>query len=80
MHYRLIKSLGSLSAFLEWCDLPVHPNKTEVRKMFDKDPKIWSKRPLPGKMLDYAAYDVIHLFSANIIWEVKLKEEYKGIM
>ena len=65
LEYFTGKMLGSLNSFLEWCNVPPHPNKKEVRLIFDKNPNIWGERPLPPNLLEYAANDVICLFNAN---------------
>ena len=71
--------LGSMGNFLEWCNVPPHPTKKEARSIFDKNPDVWGRRPLHPKLLVYAAYDVVCLFSANKFWRPKLQEENEGM-
>ena len=75
----LVKCLEVWPIFFEWCNVPPHPTKKEARQIFDKNPDVWGRRPLQPKLLVYAAYDVVCLFSANKFWRPKLQEENEGI-
>jgi len=66
------KMLGGMAEFLRWCEVPDHPNKNDVRKVFDANPNAWGKRPLSPNLLRYAAHDVLCLWSTVESWMPKL--------
>jgi len=74
------KMLGSIGEFLDWCNVPRPQIKKEGRKIFDDDPKAWGLRPLPIKLLEYAAEDVRCLLKTIDFWKPLIQQNIDTIL
>lgn len=45
---------------------PINPMKDQLKNIYKRDPKYWSRRPLSRDMLLYAASDVLVLINEQL--------------
>lgn len=51
----------SLNTLCKMYGGPVNPKKDQMKKIYRRDQKFWSRRPLSDEMIVYASYDVLAL-------------------
>ncbi|KAG5677361.1 hypothetical protein PVAND_007125 [Polypedilum vanderplanki] len=56
----------SLNTLCEMYNAPINPMKDQLKNIYKRDPKYWSRRPLSRDMLLYAASDVLVLINEQL--------------
>lgn len=56
----------ALNALCECYDAPVNPMKDQLKNIYRRDQKYWSRRPLTREMILYASADVLSLVNEKI--------------
>lgn len=56
----------SLNTLCEQYNAPINPIKEQLKQIYRRDQKYWSKRPLSRDMLLYAAGDVLVLINDQL--------------
>lgn len=56
----------SLNTLCEMYNAPINPMKDQLKNIYKRDPKYWSRRPLTRDMLLYAASDVLVLINEQL--------------
>lgn len=67
----------ALNALCEYYGAPVNPMKDQLKNIYRRDQKYWSKRPLTREMVLYASADVLSLVNEKIYYPIcrAIKEE-----
>lgn len=58
----------ALNALCEYYNAPVNPMKEQLKNIYRKDQKYWSRRPLSREMILYASADVLSLVHEKLYW------------
>ncbi|CAG9861325.1 unnamed protein product [Phyllotreta striolata] len=76
-----VKSIA-LNALCEHYGAPVNPVKDQLKNIYKRDQKYWSRRPLSREMILYASADVLSLTHEKIYHYMSksIKEENRGLM
>lgn len=56
----------SLNTLCEQYNAPQNPMRDQLKNIYKRDPKYWSRRPLTRDMLLYAASDVLILINEQL--------------
>ncbi|KAF5294367.1 hypothetical protein FQR65_LT10820 [Abscondita terminalis] len=72
----------ALNALCEYYDAPVNPMKEQLKNIYRRDQKFWSRRPLSKEMILYASADVSSLVHENIYHPMRkaILEENRSLM
>nr|XP_023027846.1 uncharacterized protein LOC111515877 [Leptinotarsa decemlineata] len=72
----------ALNALCECYGAPINPMKEQLKNIYKRDQKYWSRRPLTREMILYASADVLSLTSDKIYYQMTkaIKEENKSLM
>ncbi|XP_060532934.1 egalitarian protein homolog [Cylas formicarius] len=72
----------ALNALCEVYGALANPMKDQLKNIYRRDQKYWSKRPLTRDMVMYASADVLSLVSEKIYYPMvnSIKEENRGLM
>ncbi|XP_044762675.1 uncharacterized protein LOC123319800 [Coccinella septempunctata] len=71
----------ALNALCEYYGAPVNPMKDQLKNIYRRDQKYWSKRPLTREMVLYASADVLSLVNEKIYYPIcrAIKEENRKL-
>uniref|UniRef100_A0A6P7FEZ2 Uncharacterized protein LOC114328693 n=1 Tax=Diabrotica virgifera virgifera TaxID=50390 RepID=A0A6P7FEZ2_DIAVI len=72
----------ALNALCECYGAPINPMKDQLKSIYRRDQKYWSRRPLSREMVMYASADVLSLTNEKIYYHMSktIKEENRGLM
>lgn len=72
----------ALNALCEYYGAPINPMKDQLKNIYRRDQKYWSRRPLSREMILYASADVLSLTNDKIYYFMSrnIKEENRGLM
>lgn len=72
----------ALNALCECYGAPVNPMKDQLKNIYRRDQKYWSRRPLTREMILYASADVLSLVNEKIYYPMSkaIREENRGLM
>lgn len=72
----------ALNALCEIYGAPVNPMKDQLKNIYRRDQKYWSRRPLTREMILYASADVLSLVNEKIFHAMSsaIKEENRALM
>lgn len=72
----------ALNALCECYNAPVNPMKDQLKNIYRRDQKYWSRRPLTREMILYASADVLSLVNEKIYYPMSkaIKEDNRGLM
>ncbi|KAJ8932615.1 hypothetical protein NQ314_014545 [Rhamnusium bicolor] len=72
----------ALNALCECYGAPVNPMKDQLKNIYRRDQKYWSRRPLTREMILYASADVLSLVNDKIYYPMckAIREENRGLM
>ncbi|XP_055319841.1 uncharacterized protein LOC129577220 [Sitodiplosis mosellana] len=72
----------SLNTLCEIYNAPKNPMKDQLKNIYRRDQKYWSRRPLSRDMLLYAAVDVLVLINEQLYAKMSeaIKPEFKGLL
>lgn len=72
----------ALNALCECYGAPINPMKDQLKNIYRKDQKYWSRRPLSREMILYAAADVLSLVNEKLYYHMSaaIKPENRQLM
>ncbi|KAG5870117.1 hypothetical protein JTB14_026000 [Gonioctena quinquepunctata] len=72
----------ALNALCECYGAPINPMKDQLKNIYRRDQKYWSRRPLTREMILYASADVLSLTNEKIYHQMikAIKEENRGLL
>lgn len=72
----------TLNALCEHYGAPINPMKDQLKNIYRKDQKYWSRRPLTREMVLYASADVLSLVNEKIYYYMikAIKPENRNLM
>ncbi|GLV36923.1 egalitarian [Carabus blaptoides fortunei] len=72
----------SLNALCEIYNAPINPMKEQLKNIYRRDQRYWSRRPLSRDMMLYASADVLSLVHENIYYPMirTIKPEYRALL
>ncbi|CAH0549436.1 unnamed protein product [Brassicogethes aeneus] len=72
----------ALNALCECYGAPANPMKDQLKNIYKRDQKYWSRRPLIREMILYASADVLSLINENIYHPMvkAIRPENRGLM
>ncbi|XP_072381573.1 uncharacterized protein egl [Diabrotica undecimpunctata] len=72
----------ALNALCECYGAPINPMKDQLKSIYRRDQKYWSRRPLSREMVMYASADVLSLTNDKIYYHMSktIKGENRGLM
>lgn len=72
----------ALNALCECYGAPINPMKDQLKNIYRRDQKYWSRRPLSREMIMYAAADVLSLVHEKLYYHmsVAIKPENRQLL
>lgn len=72
----------TLNALCEQYGAPINPMKDQLKNIYKRDQKYWSRRPLTREMVLYASADVLSLVNEKIYYYMirAIKPENRNLM
>lgn len=72
----------ALNALCEHYNAPINPIKEQLKNIYRRDQKYWSRRPLTREMILYAAADVLSLVNEKLYYPMvrAIHHENRGLM
>lgn len=72
----------TLNALCEHYGAPINPMKDQLKNIYRRDQKYWSRRPLTREMILYASADVLSLINEKIYYFMvrSIKPENRNLM